>query len=162
MEIKEYFLNPGELIFSTVPIRVKTLLGSCVSVCIFDKIKKIGGICHYLLPDGGDKAASTKYGNVALNILIDKFIKAGSDLKDLEAHIAGGAFIIYQGNNIFLIGDQNIALAKNLLARLKIRIKSINTGGEQGKRLFFNTRSGTVKVEQIEVSDISDIYNPQL
>ncbi|MGA2142856.1 MAG: chemotaxis protein CheD, partial [Brevinematales bacterium] len=57
MEIKEYFLKPGELLFSKVPAIVKTILGSCVSVCIFDNKQKFAGICHYLLPDSAGNSA---------------------------------------------------------------------------------------------------------
>jgi chemotaxis protein CheD len=72
----EYFLNPGELIFSKKPIVVKTVLGSCVAVCIYDKVNRWGGICHYLLPVApSDEQRSTKFGDVAIKTLLHRFLK---------------------------------------------------------------------------------------
>lgn len=119
-------------------------------------------MCHYLLPDRADNNASTKYGNIALKILINKFVKNRTELKDLEAHIAGGAFITYNKNNFFFIGEQNIDIARNILNKHGIRIKSTNTGGEQGKKVLFNTGTGNILIQPIKVSDISDLYNPEL
>ena len=74
--IDEYFLNPGELIFSKKPIVIKTVLGSCVAVILHDKEKKIGAMCHYLLPEApSDAQSSTKYGDVAIYTLLYKFLK---------------------------------------------------------------------------------------
>lgn len=70
---KEYFLNPGELIISKEQVIIKTVLGSCVDVCIYNKKLKIVAMSHYLLPVCPDRSnASTKYGDISINLIIKK------------------------------------------------------------------------------------------
>lgn len=136
-KLDEFFLNPGELIFSQRPVVIKTVLGSCVAVCMYDKINRFGGMCHFLLPDSVDKSQSTKYGNVAVKVLLGKFLKAGSKKEYLETSVIGGALIIFDEREIFFIGDRNADMAIQVLKENGIRIKSVNTGGEKGKKVFF-------------------------
>ena len=158
MEIKDYFLNPGELIFSTKPIVVKTVLGSCVAVCLYDKENKYGGMCHFLLPEAQDKSVSTKFGNIATQTLINKFLSAGSKPNFIEASIIGGAFIIFDEKEIFFIGDRNVDIATEILKKNEIRIKSVNTGGEHGKKVHFNTSTNQIIVQSLEHIEIDDLY----
>ncbi len=160
----EYFLNPGELIFSKKPIVVKTVLGSCVAVTLYDKKNKWGGMCHYLLPvSPSDEHNSTKYGNVAIYTLLKKFIKANnSNKEDLIATIIGGAFIIFDEREIFFIGDRNTEIATEILRKEKIFIKQMHTGGENGKKVHFNTATNMLKVEVLEHIKLEDLYNPKI
>lgn len=162
MEIEEYFLNPGELIFSKKPIVIKTILGSCVAVVIHDKLNKIGGMCHFLLPQSQDGSINTKYGNIATRTLINKFHNAGSQDASLEASVIGGAFIIFDEKEIFFIGDRNAEIAAQILKDSGIPIKSVNTGGEYGRRVLFNTFSNQLIVQTLEKINIDDLYNPAL
>lgn len=162
--IEEYFLNPGELIFSKKPIVVKTVLGSCVAVCIYDKKLNFGGMCHYLLPvSPSDIHNSTKYGNIAIYTLLAKFIKhSGSNREDLVATIIGGAFIIFDEREIFFIGDRNVDIATEILRKEKIQIKQMYTGGDHGRRVLFNTYTNKIIVESLEKITIDDLYNPNI
>jgi len=163
INIEEYFLNPGELIFSRKPIVVKTVLGSCVAVCMHDKKLKYGGMCHYLLPvSPSEMYNSTKYGNIAIYTLISKFIKNGSNKGDLVATIAGGAFIIFDEREIFFIGDKNIDVALEILKKEDIKIKQMYTGGDHGKRVIYNTATNKIIVENLENIKLEDLYNPKI
>ncbi len=159
MILKEYYLNPGELIFSKKPVIIKTVLGSCVAVCIYDKLNGYGGMCHFLLPESMENGLTTKYGNIAIKLLINKFLKAGSEKKFLEASIVGGAFIIFGEKEIFFIGDRNIEVATNIINRNKIHIKSADTGGERGKRVVFNTLTNQLIVREFQQKNLDDLYN---
>jgi len=159
MDIQQYFLNPGELVFSKKEIIIKTVLGSCVAVVMHDLKNKTGGMCHYLLPEADNQAASTKFGNIAVQTLINKFLNSNSSIDSLEASIIGGAFIIFDEKEIFFIGDQNIEVATKILKRNKIRIKSVNTGGEHGKKVVYNTFSNKLLVSGLELEHIDDLYN---
>lgn len=153
-----YFLNPGELLFSKRPVVVKTVLGSCVSVCIFDKKNKFGGMCHYLLPQSSEKEKTTKYGDVAVPYLISKFIKAGSRKEDLEASVYGGAFIIFEKKEVFFIGDRNIEAAIDILNRNKIKIKEQITGGEKGMRIIFDMNENLITQNYLGEVHVDDLY----
>jgi len=160
--LQEYFLNPGELIFSKKPIVIKTVLGSCVAVILYDKVKKYGGMCHYLLPQApSDQQSSTKYGDVAIYTLLYKFIKQNnSKREDLVASICGGAFIIFDEREIFFIGDKNVDIATTILRKEKILIKQMYTGGDHGKRVYYNTQNNKIIVQTLEKITIDDLYNP--
>ncbi|NPV38914.1 Chemotaxis protein CheD [Brevinematales bacterium NS] len=159
---KEYFLNPGELIFSKKPIVVKTVLGSCVSVTIYDKTHQWGGMCHYLLPVApSEEHHSTKYGNIAIYTLLKKFLKDhGSQREDLVATIIGGAFIIFDEREIFFIGDRNIDVAMEILRKEKIYIKQMHTGGEHGRRVWYHTGTNKIVIETLDKMTVEDLYKP--
>jgi chemotaxis protein CheD len=161
--LKEYFLNPGELIFSKKPIVIKTIVGSCVALLLYDKSLGYGGMCHYLLPEApSDENSSTKYGDVAIYTLLFKFIKQNnSKREDLVASICGGAFIVFDDREIFFIGDKNIEIATTILRKEKILIKQMYTGGDHGKKVYFNTKSNKIIVRTLERITIDDLYNPE-
>ena len=86
MEYLQHFLYPSSFFASKEPYMVKTILGSCVSICLWDKRLKIGGINHYMLPNWtGNDLASPKYGNIALDKLIERLQSMGSRVEDLQA-----------------------------------------------------------------------------
>lgn len=161
---REYFINPGQLIFSKRPIVASTVLGSCVSVCIHDSVNRWGGMCHYLLPEAPrDEQRSTKYGTTALYTLINKFIREnGSRREMLCASIVGGAYIVYDEREFFFVGDKNLDLAFSVLKQEKIRLYMTNTGGEYGRKLYFSTASNALFIKDFAHLTIDDLYNPDL
>ena len=104
MPLEEVFLNPGELVFSKKPVVLKTVLGSCVAVCLHDTEHHWGAMCHYLLPTApSDLHRSTKYGDIAIKVLLHRFlVKHKSRREKLVATIIGGAFIVFDEREIFL------------------------------------------------------------
>ncbi len=162
--LAEYFLKPGEVLFSKQPVVIKTVLGSCVAVCVHDRERKWGGMCHYLLPySPSDEHNSTKYGNIAIYTLLHRFlVKNGSKREDLVASIIGGAFVVFDEREIFFIGDRNIDTAITLLRKEKIRIQHMHTGGEHGRRVLYNTASNKLHVGSLERITMEDLYNPAI
>lgn len=157
--IKEYFINPGELIFSKKPVILKTVLGSCVAVILYDKILKYAGLCHYLLPIApADEYASTKYGNIAIKVLLNKFFKNFSKIENIVAYIIGGAFVVFDEREIFFIGDRNVEVAQNILKKNDIYIKAMNTGGDYGRRVIYNSLIDKLYVENLSEINIDDLY----
>lgn len=162
--LTEYFLKPGEVLFSKNPIVIKTVLGSCVAVCVHDKAHQWGGMCHYLLPfSPSEEHNSTKYGNVAIYTLLHRFlVKNGSKREDLVASIIGGAFVVFDEREIFFIGDRNIDTAITLLRKENIRILHMHTGGEHGRRVLYNTATNKLHVVSLEKITVEDLYNPNI
>ena len=158
--IDNYFVNPGELLISEKPIVVKTVLGSCVSVCLFDKKKKTGAMCHYLLPLCPNKnLTSTKYGDVAISLMIKRIInKYHSKIDNLQAYIIGGAFVIFDERQIFFVGERNVEIAKKTLDKYKIPTIYSDILGEKGRKVIFNTGTGEIKVSIIEHITLDNLY----
>ncbi len=158
MALNSVFLNPGELIFSNQPLIVKTVLGSCVGICLYDKVKKVGGMCHYLLPKPFNQEASTKYGSIAMPYLLKKFQSYGSDIKHLDASILGGSFVLFDEKEIFFVGDKNIDIAQEFVKKFSISVKMMNTGGEIGRSVIFNTQTGEILIRMHKEITLQDLY----
>ena len=94
-DVKTHFLYPSSLFASNEPHIVSTILGSCVAVCLFDATTKIGGINHYMLPFwNGQGLASPKYGNIAIERLLEKMIALGCKKSNIRAKVFGGGRLL--------------------------------------------------------------------
>ncbi len=145
MNNSTHFLYPAALFVSDKPYLISTILGSCVAVCLWDPVLKLGGMNHYMLPFwNGQGLASPRHGNIAIEKLIDNVVALGSNKNTLKAKIFGGAEVISSNISQFHIGKRNIELAKQLLEEYKIPIVSSSTGGKQGRKIIFNTFTGEV------------------
>ena len=151
LETSNHFLYPAALFASREPYVVNTILGSCVAVCIYDPVLKYGGINHYMLPLwNGQGLASPKFGNIAINKLLEKMQSFGSLQKNMVAKVFGGGNVIEAHGVQFMIGERNINLAMDMLNDLQIRIISQSVGGNQGRKIQFNTFTGEVRQKMIE------------
>jgi chemotaxis protein CheD len=148
-----HFLYPAELYVSKTPYQINTILGSCVAVCLFDPVTKIGGMNHYMLPYwNGQGLASPKYGNIAIEKLIDKLISMGCSKSNLKAKIFGGGEVIETQVVQFHIGSRNIEIARSALDENKIPIISSSVGGKLGRKIEFNTSTGDVRQKYVQKS----------
>lgn len=141
-----HYLYPAALFADTKPTIVNTILGSCVAVCLHDQTKNIGGINHFMLPLwNGKSLASPKYGDIAIEKLIEKLLYFGCKIENLKAKIFGGAEVIDTKIASFNIGERNIKIAKEKLKELKIPIIAESTGGKNGRKIVYFTATGEVK-----------------
>lgn len=145
------YLYPGQLVTSGQPLMVSTILGSCVSICMWDPAAHIGGINHYLLPGNPTPGQSDlRYGNTAIERLIEELVALGVKKQRIVAKVVGGASILssFSGSRQS-IGDQNVAMAHRLLAKHGIHISGEQTGGTRGRKLLFHTGNGSVFGKEI-------------
>lgn len=150
-QILNHFLYPAALFADKRPHLVDTILGSCVAVCLYDPVKKIGSINHYMLPFwNGTGLASPKYGNIAIQKIIAKMIDMGSNKKDLQAKIFGGGEVVETKSNLFKIGERNIEIAVKMLKENNIKITGQSVGGKNGRKIRFNTETGVVLMKIIQ------------
>jgi chemotaxis protein CheD len=142
----QHFLYPSTLFASKEPYVVKTILGSCVAICLWDPENRIGGINHYMLPNwNGNDLASPKYGNIAIDKLLERMVQLGARRENLKAKIFGGGELIESGPNGTLIGERNIRVARMILEEKKIPVVASSTGGRKGRKILFFTDSGEVR-----------------
>ena len=140
------YLKPGEVIISRTPVLVSTVLGSCVAVTMFSASRGFGAICHAMLPENLGRENDLRYVDTALQHIYNKLVAFGIG-SDLEIKLFGGAQVLNVGDRLperNTVGDQNIAQAEAVLASLGLSISVRDTGGQQGRKLFFSTRSGDV------------------
>ena len=153
----QHFLYPSSLFVSKDPYLVKTILGSCVAICLWDKRLKIGGINHYMLPHwNGNDLASPKYGNIAIDKLLEKMLFYGSRIEDLQAKIFGGGELLTSTGNgsTTMIGERNIRVARMMLEEKNIQVVASSTGGKKGRKILFFTQTGEVRHKFLDKQSI--------
>lgn len=159
---KKYFITDGQFIITTVPAHINTVLGSCVSVCVWDKKLKIGGMNHYLMPGSElSTAGNPNHGYTAIPMLIRSMINRGAQRENMEAKIFGGCNSWVHRDHLFAVGAKNVDMADLLLKAAGISIAAQHTGGVYGRKIVFNTLTGKVKVylltkTAVEINE--DIY----
>ncbi|MDZ4727117.1 MAG: chemotaxis protein CheD [Leptospira sp.] len=160
-EVKDIYLNPGELYFGGPNVRVRTLLGSCVSIILWHPKLHIGGMCHYLLSHKSDKPISPglegKYGDEAFNYFLKSTKVNHTPISDYQAKIFGGSNMFSKverslvdeisASNSMLVGMKNIQFAKDILNEHSVKITSENTGGNGHRKVFFTIWDGEVWLE---------------
>jgi len=152
-----HYLVAGSLFAHEERHIVTTVLGSCVSVCLWDCSRNRGGINHYMLPFwNGEGLASPKYGNIAIAKLLERMLELGSERRSLRAKVFGGGVVLNVTNPFMNIGERNIQLAEGMLRSENIPIISADTGGKVGRKLIFNTETGTVLLKKL-AKQIDDI-----
>lgn len=145
----ELYLHAGQLAAPSKPTMVVTVLGSCVSVCLFDPVARVGGVNHFLLPHHVERERSPRFGNVAVPQLVAAVVRAGAAREKLVAKVFGGAAILSSARVGRRLGDENATLALRLLEEARIPVLQTDLGGVRGRKLVFFTDEGTAWVRQL-------------
>lgn len=145
---------PGEFHVCNNGEMVVTTLGSCISACIRDTTLGIGGMNHFMLPESSDgnwagASASTRYGNYAMEHLINEILKRGGKKNRLEAKIFGGGDMM--GGSSIQVGNNNIDFAHQYLGIENIQITADDTGGASSRKVYFQPKTGRVMVKKLGV-----------
>jgi chemotaxis protein CheD len=146
-ELKRYTVFPGQFVITSAPMLISTILGSCVSVCLWDRVQKISGMNHYLLPGNAtDEAGNANRGITAIPLLVKSLLNRKASVQHLEAKVFGGCNSLYKENNIFKVGDRNVAIAFDILKEMNIPVVAHHVGGGYGRKIVFNTDTGKVRM----------------
>lgn len=144
------FLYPGQMAVSREPLVITTILGSCAALCLWDSKKKVGGMNHYLLPEGSDGGPNRlRYGNVANPALLNELLALGCELKNLQAKVFGGSSA-FAANPLQSVGSRNVQLAEEFLRKSNIPLVSKDVSGKHGRRLVFHTEDGVTQIRDFE------------
>jgi chemotaxis protein CheD len=138
------YLLPGQLYASAEPCQIKTILGSCVAICLWDKRRGTGGMNHFLLPSAADgHPASLRYADEATRVLLEQLRGLGCRPPNLRAKIFGGA-ALFQNRDRYAasLGAKNVGAALELMHSADIPVVAQETGGPQGRKVLFNTDDG--------------------
>jgi chemotaxis protein CheD len=145
------YLKPGEVMITRTPMLIATVLGSCVAVTMFSASRGFGAICHAMLPKNTGRDNDFRYVDTALQHIHNKILEFGIG-SDLVVKLFGGAQVLEVRANDsgrLTIGDQNVEKAEEELKSLGFTVTARDTGGLQGRKLFFCTRSGDVYMRQM-------------
>ncbi len=126
---------------------VSTILGSCVSICLWDPVAKVGGMNHLLLPDVQKDNATLSAGAVDMDLLINRMMPLGAERPRLRAKLFGGSSML---NGRTEIGSRNVQFAKNYLKNEGIPCDAEDVGGTKARRLKFWPATGVAKMLLVE------------
>ena len=147
---KRVYLAPGQLFASSDPVQATTILGSCVAVCLWDLDAGVGGLNHFLLPDGAPP--SPRFASHAVPLLVRKVVELGASPARLRAKLFGGACVLDVFRASQALGARNVEAARQLLAAAQIRVVAEDVGGDLGRKLLFEVQTGSAWIRAIGVN----------
>ncbi len=140
------YLHPGQVYAAAHAAYVTTILGSCIAVCLWDPVARVGGMNHFLLPHG----KGPRYGDEAMEQLLEEMTNRGAFVARMVAKVFGGACVLsaFTGPGK-AIGAQNVEAAMRFLGDHSIRVLAAQVGGQRGRKLLFHTGTGSAYVKEI-------------
>ena len=167
IHLTKQLLYPADIFVDKSPCLINTVLGSCVSVCLYDPVLQYGAINHFLLPLwNGHDLSTMKYGNLAIIRILEELLHFGSKYENITAKIFGGAEVLTGAPTKFNIGRRNAQIAFEILNELKMPIVLSDVGGNRGRKIIFNTFTGETEHEFIQfrtpVTDLSEVVNREM
>ncbi len=152
---KRITIHIGGYYVSKEPSVVKTILGSCISVCLFESENKIGGMNHFMLPeskdlDNVDDYNNTRYGIYAMEVIMNEILKLGGKKSNITAKIFGGGNVLPGlTSNVLKIADKNINFAKKFLSDENIPIITEDIGGNTPRKVFFFNTENKIMLKKL-------------
>lgn len=152
-DLPSVYVRPGQVHAATAPTRVVTVLGSCVAVTLYSPERRLGALCHAMLPSGPPD--DLRFVDSAVDWLVGWFARQGVGTAMLEAKLFGGGdmFITESDSGAGpTVGQQNIRRAREHLQAANLRPLGEDVGGLMGRKLLFFTATGDVYVKRNPVS----------
>lgn len=148
---------PGQYHATNDTTVITTVLGSCVSVCLYDTTNGVGGMNHYMLPgesgvSGASETGSARYGVYAMALLVEHVIQLGATHANLEAKVFGAGRVM---DGMSDIGRQNADFALRYLKDRRIRITAVDVGDTCPRKVYFSPATGQAFVKRIQNQTLS-------
>ncbi len=143
------YLNGGQVHIAEGDEAITTILGSCVAVCLFDPVAKVGGMNHFLLPRALGHDPSPRFGDVAMRELLERTLLRGARRGRLVAKVFGGACAMKVPNGRKPLGEENTDFALEFLAAERIPVEQRDVGGASGRKLVFRAGDGAAWVKPL-------------
>ena len=146
---------PGQYHAASGPGAISTVLGSCVSTCLWDPVMRIGGMNHFMLPGDGDAAASpvapsARFGVYAMELLINQMVRMGADRRRMVAKVFGGGRVL-QGFGTLDVGAKNCQFVLEFLATEGIPVVARDLLDVYARKLHFFPDTGKVQLKKLHI-----------
>lgn len=155
--LPEHNLIVGDVKALDRPGVLKTLLGSCVAVCLYDPVAGVGGMNHISLPGGADAGADGRYGGYSMELLITAVMKAGGERDRFRAKVFGGAKVLAVASKVLDIGARNAAFVLQFLEDEGFPVDARKVGGDRGLVVRFEPHTGRAQVRPLAARDLSGV-----
>lgn len=159
--IGDVYLQPGDIWFGDKPLRIHTLLGSCVAITLWHPVNKIGGMCHYLLPNSNGRHTNDKrlgfYADSAIEYFVTQIKKSGLVTSEFEAKAFGAGNMFGTENFEPNVANQNAIQALKLLEQHGFKVKASDLGGLRYRKVYLDLTNGEVWLSYGKNSSKSNI-----
>jgi chemotaxis protein CheD len=142
---------PGEYFVSNEDLVIMTVLGSCIAACMWDGPAKVGGMNHFMLPEGEGMEGFGRYGSYAMDLLINEMLKMGARRETMQAKIFGGAAVM-AGFTTMNVGERNTKFVKDYLAMERIPVVSQDVMDVQPRKVCFFPVTGKALVKRLAIA----------
>ena len=139
---------PGELFVSLDSLAIMAVLVSCIAACLWDSRMRVGGMNHFMLPEGDSADASGRYGSYAMELLINEMMKLGARRETLQAKIFGGAQVMHNFTTLN-VGERNTRFVQDYLATERIPVVSEDVLDIYPRKVVFFPVTGKVMVKRL-------------
>jgi chemotaxis protein CheD len=139
---------PGEYFVSSEELIIMTVLGSCISACIWDGKVRAGGMNHFMLPDGESADGFGRYGSYAMELLINEMLKKGARRESMQAKVFGGAQVM-AGFTSMNVGERNTKFVLDYLATERIPVVSQDVLDIHPRKVCFFPTTGKALVKRL-------------
>lgn len=158
--IIEIFLQPGDLYFGDRNTRIRTVLGSCVSLTFWHPGLLVGGMCHYMLPNrshelhtASERALDGRYADEAIEMLSKEFNEIGVPHREYKVKLFGGGNMFPDRSNpVSHVGIKNVEIARRLVTKHGFNCVAENLGGDGHRNVIFDVWSGNVWVKHVVIA----------
>ena len=142
---------PGEHLATSEDVTLVTLLGSCVAVCLHDPLAGVGGMNHFMLPEGSIASvvgAPARYGTHAMEVLLNDLFRQGAVRSRLQAKVFGGGNVL-KGFGAVTVGHRNVAFIGTYLEREQIPVLAQDLLGLHARKVAYSPRTGAALVMRL-------------
>lgn len=167
---KQVVINPGGYFVSGDNVVISTLLGSCVAACLYDPVRKIVGMNHFMLSNKRYAknlptcvTEAGRYGIHAMELVINDMLKLGAQRKNIQAKAFGGGSLMESpgGDNFFCVGEINSRFIVEFLENEGIPLVNADLGGNNGRSVHFNSSDFSVFVRKIKKTVNPGLYSKE-
>jgi chemotaxis protein CheD len=154
-QVESVKILPGQYHASSGDGAISTVLGSCVSTCLWDPLQRIGGMNHFMLPGDGEAGASpaapsARFGVYAMEVLINEMIRLGADRRRMVAKVFGGGRVL-QGFDTLDVGAKNCQFVLEFLATEGIPVVARDLLDVYARKLLFFPATGKVQLKKLHI-----------
>jgi chemotaxis protein CheD len=156
LDILEIFLQPGEFYFGDEKTRIRTLLGSCVAIVLWHPKRRIGGMCHFMLPhrprEGGGGPLDGRYAGDAMQMFMRELRRTGTSPHEYHAKLIGGGRMFERAQpagHFMDVCERNMHAARELIIRHRFRLHGHDMGGHGHRNVIFDLWNGDVWLRRV-------------
>ena len=159
----DIFLQPGDCWFGGADTRIRTLLGSCVAITLWNPKQKLGAMCHIMLPQRAptkkQEGLDGRYADEAVALMLKDIKRAGCRPIDFEAKLFGGGSMLSLSAIDGILPERNIEIAKKLIHDAGWSLMAEHTGGKGSRQIRFDIATGDVWIRftPVPVAPVSSV-----